>query len=411
MPRPVKSCDFMQHANIVQYITYKEYKVRKKGIQGQIQSSNQAKMAECVPSQELELELERELDTSVPAAISNDHQSMEHNQPDKSQTEKTVQEQLKNITFNDNPECEYKIREKVGEGTWGTVHRGEKIGTSSSQVAIKYIDLTKKGIRLDANVNEINTLKSCNHRNIVKFCNSYMLHNELWLATEYINGVNLQDIVESTYGLKSMTESNMAAIAQECLCGLAYIHEHRILHRDIKSANIMISNQGEVKIIDFGLSIFQKDNMYAGVGTPDYIAPEMILGGSYGPGVDIWSLGILMIEMITGYLPYWDWSDPKLLKFIRDKNQPEIPETTEYNGKVSETMKNFIKGCLNVEAIERPSAQSLLKYPFIESAAPLIQLEILVTTMLRRKRNKELVEGFSKLNIQTQTDRVHGNNK
>ena len=326
----------------------------------------------------------QQLASSVSTSPGSYHQ---HNQSLQSQTVETLLEQLRSITSDDNPRSACTMQEEVGSGTLGTVYRGEDIGSSSSQVAIKVVYLTRRKEPLKCIVREISILKGCNHPNIVKFYNSYMLSKDVWLVTEYINGMNVQDIVESSSGLKSMTESNMAAIAQECLCGLAYLHEHRILHRDIKSSNIMISNQGEVKIIDFGFCIVQEEDMFRS-GTPDYMAPEMLAGGNYGPGVDIWSMGILMIEMIIGDLPYSHWPLRKLVKFTKDKNQPEIPENTKHNGKVSDTMKSFIKNCLNVEAIDRPTAQTLLKHPFVTSAAPLSQLGTMVTYAAIEKKKK-----------------------
>ena len=301
-------------------------------------------------------------------------------------------ESLESLTPSENPKRVFKKGQFLGKGSYAKVYRGQVRG-SSEEVAIKVMPFPRVGDREATTQvrNEICNLKRCHHRNIVTYYNScaYVnvlkdLKRELWLVTEYINGKTLYDIVRSDRGMRAMTTNHIAAIIQECLRGLAYLHdEHQILHRDVKSANIMISRQGKVKIIDLGLSIVEQENKDTEVGTYDYMAPEMVSGEPYGPGVDIWSIGIMIIELLIGKLPNINKSKKTLVKSLKNKKRPAIPYHSKYNGYISRAMKRFIKLCLRVEQADRPTAQTLLADPFLYSASPLSRMGEIVRLLHR----------------------------
>ena len=291
---------------------------------------------------------------------------------------------LRSITSDDDPKLLFTLMEKVGNGATATVYRGKEV-CGNAQVAIKMMNMDEPpGFPLKARLfTEILMLKSCHHPNITAYVNSYMLPKQLWLVMEYIHGVTLEDIVDSNFGLHALNEQRIAAITRESLQGLEYLHERKFLHRDIKSANILISQQGHVKITDFGLSTIQREKMRCCVGTPNWMSPEMITSRNYGPGCDIWSLGICCIEMLSGAPPYCRITDTnKIMDKIASKQKPIIPQEHRY----SNSLRAFVYSCLEVEPENRASAKVLLSHPFLKCATPLKEIGQVVKCLMRSRQ-------------------------
>ncbi|XP_058680353.1 serine/threonine-protein kinase PAK 1-like, partial [Ammospiza caudacuta] len=161
--------------------------------------------------------------------------------------------------------------------------------------------------RMERSINEIQIMKRYRSPNVVNFLDSYLVGEELWLVLEYMEGGTLNDILSTT----ALYEDEAAAISRECLQGLHFLHSNHVIHRDVKSDNILLRTDGSVKLGDFGLSAQlspEQSRRCSVVGTPWWLAPEVLTSQPYGPKVDIWSFGIVGIEMIEQEPPYWNQS-------------------------------------------------------------------------------------------------------
>ncbi len=253
---------------------------------------------------------------------------------------------------------------KIGEGAAGEVFLATH-STSGNKVAVKKMEINGENMKLL--VTEIGIMKTSLHENIVKYYDSYIVEDkEMWVVMEFMGGGCLTDILEAFETVK-MNEAQIAFCIRETLKALAYIHSMHRVHRDIKSDNILLSSQGEVKLADFGYAAQltqkqQKRNTV--VGTPYWMAPELIRGHDYGTKVDIWSTGIMLMEMAEGEPPYMEFPPLRALFLITTKGIPGLKEPQKW----SQDFQNFFSLCLEKEVSARPEAADLLKHPFMQRA-------------------------------------------
>lgn len=250
---------------------------------------------------------------------------------------------------------------KIGEGSTGIVCIATQ-RTSGQRVAVKKMDLGKQQ-RRELLFNEVVIMRDYHHPNIVDMYESYLVGDELWVVMEYLEGGALTDIVTHS----KMDEVQIATVCKACLQALAYLHSHGVIHRDIKSDSILLAKDGKVKLSDFGFCAQVNPDLpkrKSLVGTPYWMAPEVISRLPYGPEVDIWSLGIMVIEMVDGEPPFFNEPPLQAMRRIRDMPPPKLRNDT----KISPRLQGFIEKMLVRDPSARATAYELLQHPFIQQS-------------------------------------------
>ncbi|KAJ3898763.1 Pkinase-domain-containing protein [Lentinula edodes] len=280
-------------------------------------------------------------------------------------TEVQIMAKLRSVVSDEDPKTLYSKIKKVGQGASGHVYVAKTLATGR-KVAIKEMDLSHQP-RKELIVNEILVMQESQHPNIVNFLNSYLVKsNELWVVMEYMEGGALTDIIENN----TLEEDQISSICFETCKGLTHLHSQHIIHRDIKSDNVLLDSFGRVKITDFGFCAKltdQKSKRATMVGTPYWMAPEVVKQKEYGAKVDIWSLGIMAIEMIENEPPYLDEEPLKALYLIATNGTPTLKKPES----LSRELKSFLAVCLCVDVASRATAGELLEHEFLKKACAL----------------------------------------
>ncbi|TFK39786.1 kinase-like domain-containing protein [Crucibulum laeve] len=296
--------------------------------------------------------------------------------------EEDIVNRLKAICTDADPTRLYRNLVKIGQGASGGVYTAYQVGTNLS-VAIKQMDLEKQP-KKDLIINEILVMRSSRHPNIVNYIDSFLHKNDLWVVMEYMEGGSLTDVVTANL----MTEGQIAAVSRETCQGLEHLHRHGVIHRDIKSDNVLLSMVGDIKLTDFGFCAQISDPAHAKrttmVGTPYWMAPEVVTRKEYGPKVDIWSLGIMAIEMIEGEPPYLNQNPLKALYLIATNGTPTIANPEN----LSSVFTDYLAKTLEVDAEKRPNATELLQHQFFKLSEPLRTLAPLIKAAREIAKNK-----------------------
>ncbi|TMW55791.1 hypothetical protein Poli38472_010673 [Pythium oligandrum] len=283
-----------------------------------------------------------------------------------------------------NPEELFEVLERLGEGSYGKVYKA-LYRPNADVVALKIVPSDGDDDRdFQQLTKEIHILEKCQSPFIVQYYGSFLYESHLWISMEFCAAGSLADLL--ALRRRCLNEAQVAAVCANVALGLAYLHANHSIHRDIKAGNILLASSGIAKLADFGVSaqltttINKRKTV---IGTPFWMAPEVIQESQYDGKADIWSLGITAIELAEGEPPLAQMHPMRAIFMIPSRPSPTLKNPSSY----SSECHDFLAKCLQKDAQQRPSAADLLPHPFIAK-----QVERLTSNMSGLPILQELYE-------------------
>jgi len=270
---------------------------------------------------------------------------------------------IQDLVVPGDPQTLFTEMKKIGEGAAGEIFLTTRVG-DTRKLAAKKMTLNQQNIALMTT--EISIMKNSRHPNVVEYIESYLVRDKLWVIMEYMDGGCLTEILDQ-FEQMQLSEAQIAYVCSCTLRALSYIHSLHRIHRDIKSDNLLLGTNGDVKLADFGYAAQltqTKQKRTTIVGTPYWMAPEVIRGQNYDTKVDIWSLGIMVMEMLEGEPPYMEFPPLRALFLITTKGVPPLKNPQAHSAE----LQSFLNLCLEKSPDARGSADQLLAHPFMRMA-------------------------------------------
>jgi len=285
----------------------------------------------------------------------------------------------------EDPEEIFSIIQPLGKGAFGMVYKA--LDTRDGELVALKIMALEGDDEVGSLEQEVAIMKRCKCEYIVNFIGAWLKgdpdsgQDYIWIAMEYCGGGGVLDIMRA---LKiSLTEDQICVVIRETLMALQYVHKQQLIHRDIKAGNILLNHKGQCKLADFGVSYILDSTMAKAktiLGTPYWMAPEVVQDDKYDSKADIWSLGITAIEMACGKPPYSNEPGMNVLLQLPKRDPPTLPDDVVDD--FSEDFKDFIASCLVKNYRERPSAKMLLEHRWVKKAKTLRVTQDLVKMAL-----------------------------
>eukprot|EP01126_Amoeba_proteus_P035262 TRINITY_DN3548_c0_g1_i1.p1 TRINITY_DN3548_c0_g1~~TRINITY_DN3548_c0_g1_i1.p1 ORF type:complete len:345 (-),score=57.37 TRINITY_DN3548_c0_g1_i1:777-1751(-) len=278
----------------------------------------------------------------------------------------------------------FRLLKVIGKGGWGVVYKGLN-QTNAEVVAVKQVKLA--GIpkdELKGMMNEITLLQRLNHPNIVRYIDSCKTDKEFYIVLEYVENGSLSDILKDFGEGGRFPEHLIVLYIEQVLRGLEYLHQQGVIHRDIKGANILSTKDGVIKVADFGVATNDTDKQDV-LGSPYWMAPEIIELQGASTKSDIWSLGCTIIELLMGRPPYYDLDQMQALFKIVQDDFPPLPEG------ITPLCKDFLMQCFQKEPLLRQSASALLKHRWVTTKKR-AEVDAVAFDVLRKEKEKEILE-------------------
>uniref|UniRef100_A0A6B2L609 Protein kinase domain-containing protein n=1 Tax=Arcella intermedia TaxID=1963864 RepID=A0A6B2L609_9EUKA len=278
----------------------------------------------------------------------------------------------------------------IGQGAVGQIFSAIEI-SSGNKIAIK--EMLLKPSQKESLLAEMSIMRNASHPNVVNFYGAYQNDTKIWVIMELMDAGSLTEILDE-YDVLKMTEPQIARVCNDVLQALNHMHQMHCIHRDIKSDNVLLNRKGEIKLADFGFSCQltkEKAKRTSVIGTPYWMPPEIISGQEYGTKVDIWSLGIMIMEMAEGEPPYMEFPPLRALFMISTKGIPPLKQQQYW----SDEMVDFLNKCIIIDPSTRPRGDELLGHPFLKKACPLAKMVKLLDAIetIKQMRSDEDDDG------------------